>query len=69
MLGKYRIVVVRRGGSKQLVQRLVWFSFKTPPPPMEPGHPYHDAIVTDPRFANGPSQEEFHYIRISRIGY
>ncbi|XP_054747723.1 phosphoglycerate mutase 2-like [Anastrepha obliqua] len=34
-------------------------SFDTPPPPMEPDHPYYDVIVKDPRYANGPSQEEF----------
>lgn len=34
-------------------------SFDTPPPPMEPGHPYYDIIVKDPRYTNGPKPEEF----------
>jgi 2,3-bisphosphoglycerate-dependent phosphoglycerate mutase len=34
-------------------------SFDTPPPPMEPGHPYYDAIVKDPRYADGPKGNEF----------
>lgn len=34
-------------------------SFDTPPPPMEPGHPYYDAIVKDPRYASEPKKEEF----------
>ncbi|XP_005176097.1 phosphoglycerate mutase 2 [Musca domestica] len=34
-------------------------SFDTPPPPMEPGHPYYDAIVNDPRYANEPKKDEF----------
>ena len=34
-------------------------SFDTPPPPMEPSHKYYDNIVKDPRYAEGPSPEEF----------
>lgn len=34
-------------------------SFDTPPPPMEPGHPYYDNIVKDPRYATEPKKEEF----------
>ncbi|XP_053945171.1 phosphoglycerate mutase 2-like [Anastrepha ludens] len=34
-------------------------SFATPPPPMEKDHPYYDNIVNDPRYADGPSKEEF----------
>lgn len=34
-------------------------SFDTPPPPMEPGHPYYDAIVKDARYANEPKGDEF----------
>ncbi|EDV30441.1 phosphoglycerate mutase 1 [Drosophila kikkawai] len=34
-------------------------SFDTPPPPMEPGHPYYENIVKDPRYADGPKPEEF----------
>lgn len=34
-------------------------SFNTPPPPMEPGHPYYDTIVKDPRYAAEPSPDEF----------
>lgn len=34
-------------------------SFDTPPPPMEPNHPYYETIVKDARYANGPSQAEF----------
>lgn len=34
-------------------------SFDTPPPPMEPDHPYHDAITKDPRYAGDPKPEEF----------
>eukprot|EP00092_Neocalanus_flemingeri_P003696 GFUD01003972.1.p1 GENE.GFUD01003972.1~~GFUD01003972.1.p1 ORF type:complete len:615 (-),score=155.92 GFUD01003972.1:353-2197(-) len=34
-------------------------SFDIPPPPMEGGHPYHEKITKDPRYANEPSQEEF----------
>ncbi|GBP09625.1 Phosphoglycerate mutase 1 [Eumeta japonica] len=43
-----------RGASK------IWRrSFDTPPPPMEPGHPYYDNIVKDPRYASEPKKEEF----------
>lgn len=34
-------------------------SFDVPPPPMEEGHPYYDAIVHDERYADGPPLEEF----------
>ena len=34
-------------------------SFDTPPPPMEPGHPYYDNIVKDPRYADGPKPDKF----------
>jgi len=34
-------------------------SFDTPPPPMEKDHPYYDVIRNDPRYANGPTDEEF----------
>ncbi|CAB3380378.1 Hypothetical predicted protein [Cloeon dipterum] len=34
-------------------------SFDTPPPPMEADHAYFDTIVNDPRYANGPSKDEF----------
>lgn len=34
-------------------------SFDVPPPPMEKDHPYYDQIVNDPRYADGPSKEEF----------
>lgn len=34
-------------------------SFDVPPPPMEPDHPYYDKIVKDPRYANGPSPDQF----------
>jgi len=34
-------------------------SFDTPPPPMEPDHPYYNTIVKDPRYAEGPSEAEF----------
>lgn len=34
-------------------------SFDVPPPPMEKDHPYYDQIVNDPRYAEGPSKEEF----------
>jgi len=34
-------------------------SFDTPPPPMEADHPYYDVIRKDPRYANGPSGDEF----------
>ncbi|KAK7863543.1 hypothetical protein R5R35_011170 [Gryllus longicercus] len=34
-------------------------SFDVPPPPMEPDHPYYNEIVNDPRYADGPSKEEF----------
>lgn len=34
-------------------------SFDIPPPPMEPDHPYYDTIVKDPRYADGPSPDEF----------
>jgi len=41
-------------------QVLVWRrSFDTPPPPMEPDHPYYKNIVEDPRYASGPSKAEF----------
>eukprot|EP00095_Tigriopus_kingsejongensis_P011885 maker-scaffold410_size180147-snap-gene-0.35 protein:Tk11885 transcript:maker-scaffold410_size180147-snap-gene-0.35-mRNA-1 annotation:"phosphoglycerate mutase 2" len=34
-------------------------SFDIPPPPMEPGHPFHDIIVKDERYAAEPAQNEF----------
>jgi len=34
-------------------------SFDTPPPPMEPDHPYYKVIVDDARYADGPTKEEF----------
>ena len=34
-------------------------SFDVPPPPMEPGHPFYDNIVKDPRYKDEPSKEEF----------
>uniref|UniRef100_A0A1B0G3Q5 Phosphoglycerate mutase n=2 Tax=Glossina morsitans morsitans TaxID=37546 RepID=A0A1B0G3Q5_GLOMM len=34
-------------------------SYDTPPPPMEPNHPFYDCIVNDPRYADGPKKEEF----------
>lgn len=34
-------------------------SFDTPPPPMEPGHPYYDNIVKDSRYAAEPKPDEF----------
>ena len=34
-------------------------SFDIPPPPMEPGHPYFESIVKDPRYAEEPKIEEF----------
>jgi len=34
-------------------------SFDTPPPPMEPDHPYHDTIAKDPRYAQEPLGNEF----------
>jgi len=34
-------------------------SFDTPPPPMEPDHPYYDTIVKDPRYAQEPQGDEF----------
>jgi len=34
-------------------------SFDTPPPPMEKDHAYYKNIVEDPRYANGPSKDEF----------
>lgn len=42
------------------VQVAIWRrSFDVPPPPMEPDHPYYDTIVKDPRYAEGPSPNEF----------
>lgn len=34
-------------------------SFDTPPPPMEPEHPYFDTIAKDPRYAQEPQGKEF----------
>lgn len=34
-------------------------SFDVPPPPMEGDHPYHEAIRNDPRYNDGPSDQEF----------
>jgi len=34
-------------------------SFDTPPPPMEKDHAYYKNIVEDPRYADGPSKDEF----------
>lgn len=34
-------------------------SFDTPPPPMEVGHAYYEAIVKDSRYAGDPKPEEF----------
>lgn len=34
-------------------------SFDIPPPPMEKDHDYYENIVNDPRYANGPSKDEF----------
>jgi len=34
-------------------------SFDTPPPPMDKDNDCYDCIVNDPRYANGPSKEEF----------
>jgi 2,3-bisphosphoglycerate-dependent phosphoglycerate mutase len=41
-------------------QVLIWRrSFDVPPPAMEVGHAYYDAIVKDPRYAGDPKPEEF----------
>lgn len=34
-------------------------SFDVPPPPMEEDHPYHDVIVKDERYSDGPVGDEF----------
>ncbi|KAK7078299.1 Phosphoglycerate mutase 1 [Halocaridina rubra] len=34
-------------------------SFDIPPPPMEPDNPHYAEILEDPRYADGPSKEEF----------
>ena len=34
-------------------------SFDIPPPAMEKDHPYYENIVKDPRYADGPSADEF----------
>jgi len=34
-------------------------SFDVPPPPMEGDHPYHEAIRNDPKYNDGPSDQEF----------
>ena len=34
-------------------------SFDVPPPPMESDHPYHETIRNDPRYKDGPSDQEF----------
>jgi len=34
-------------------------SFDVPPPPMEKDHPYYDVIRNDPRYVDGPSDDEF----------
>ncbi|KAG5332762.1 PGAM1 mutase, partial [Acromyrmex heyeri] len=34
-------------------------SFDVPPPPMESDHKYHDTIVKDARYADGPKPDEF----------
>ncbi|RZC42233.1 His Phos 1 domain containing protein, partial [Asbolus verrucosus] len=34
-------------------------SFDVPPPPMESDHPYHEAIVKDARYTDGPKTNEF----------
>jgi len=34
-------------------------SFDVPPPPMEPDHPYYKAIREDPRYKDGPKEDEF----------
>jgi 2,3-bisphosphoglycerate-dependent phosphoglycerate mutase len=41
-------------------QVLIWRrSFDVPPPAMEVGHAYYDAIVKDARYAGDPKPEEF----------
>ena len=34
-------------------------SFDTPPPPMEPGHPFYDTLTKDDRYKDGPGEDEF----------
>lgn len=34
-------------------------SFDVPPPPMESDHPYYEAIRKDPRYVDGPTDQEF----------
>lgn len=34
-------------------------SYDVPPPAIEPGNPYYERIIKDPRYKDGPSPEEF----------
>lgn len=34
-------------------------SFDVPPPPMDKDHPYYNVIVNDPRYKDGPKEDEF----------
>ncbi|KAK5639573.1 hypothetical protein RI129_012065 [Pyrocoelia pectoralis] len=42
-------------------------SFDTPPPPMTFDHQYYSEIVDDPRYENGPSEEEFPFFESLKL--
>lgn len=53
-------MIIRANYNQFVYQVAIWRrSFDVPPPPMEPDHPYYSTIVDDPRYAEGPSPEEF----------
>ena len=57
LTGLDRAATAAKHGEEQVQ---IWRrSFDTPPPPMEPEHPYFDTIAKDPRYAQEPQGKEF----------
>lgn len=55
-----RIYILEKKTSLEYVKVKIWRrSFDVPPPPMEPGHAFYEAIRNDPRYKDGPTDEEF----------
>merc|ERR1719495_1713310 len=57
LTGLNKAETAEKHGEKQVQ---IWRrSFDTPPPPMEPGHPFYDTLTKDPRYKDEPSKKEF----------
>merc|ERR1712002_458632 len=57
LTGLNKAETAQKHGEKQVQ---IWRrSFDTPPPAMDETNPHYKEILEDPRYANGPSKEEF----------